>query len=211
MANYLTTLRGTIHASALGEIFSHSLAVTSNDEPSAVAQGIRDAWHGVYKVGASKLDPHFHTGVIYTEATAAEILNLTNGDLAAAAHSLFSPPDAGIGTNLSLPSQTAIAVSIRGGTHANGTPVKGRFYLPPPTNSVMTAEGLLDPSIATLIRTQMKLYFSLLTAAGIIPCTWSRKDGALRGITELRVGNKLDTVRRRRNALPETYSVTTIP
>lgn len=205
MPNYLTTLRGTIVPSTLGEIFSHSLAVVSASTAQVVAQEVHDAWQAQWVAEVPPLSADFPTGITYTESTAAEVLDLFNGTLAAAIHVPFNPTRPGTGAGEMLPSQTAIAVSLYAGLRANGTRMKGRFYLPAPTEAGTTATGELTLAFQQRVADYMAQFISTLQASGHSPCVWSRTEGRFSTVDGIRVGNKYDTIRRRRNSLPETY------
>lgn len=205
MPNYYTTLRGTIVPNTLGEIFSHSLAVVSASTDQVVAQEIHDAWQAQWVAEVPPLSADFPTGITYTESTAAQILDLFNGTLAAAIHIPFEPVRPGTGAGEMLPSQTAIAVSLYAGLRANGTRMKGRFYLPAPTEAATTATGELVLAFQQRVADYMAQFITTLQASGHTPCVWSRKEGRLASIDGIRVGSKFDTIRRRRNHMPETY------
>lgn len=205
MANYLTQLRGTIVPNTLAEIFTHSLAIVSASSAAVVATEVRDAWQAQWVAEVPPLSADFPPGITYTEATAAEILNLFDGTLAAAQHVPFSPNRPGTAVGEMLPSQTAIAVSLVAGLRANGTPMKGRFYLPAPTEAATDANGMLQLAVQQRIADYMGQFITTLQASGHTPCVWSRTEGRLSTLDGIRVGNKFDTIRRRRNSLPETY------
>lgn len=205
MPNYLCTLRGTIVPNTLGEIFSHSLAIVSASDATVVATEVRDAWQAQWVAEVPPLSGDFPTSVTYTEATAAEILNPITGVLAAAQHVPFSPQRPGTAVGEMLPSQTAVAVSLTAGLRANGTPMKGRFYLPPPTEAATDANGMLLLAFQQRVADYMGQFISTLQASTHTPCVWSRTEGRLSSIDSIRVGNKFDTIRRRRNHFPETY------
>lgn len=205
MANYLTTLRGTIVPNTLAEIFTHSLSIISASTASVVATEVRDAWQAQWVAEVPPLSADFPVSVTYTEATAAEILQLFDGTLAAAQHVPFSPTRPGTGVGEMLPSQTAIAVTLVAGLRANGTPMKGRFYLPAPTEAATDANGMLSLGVQQRIADYMGQFISTLQASGHTPAVWSRIEGRLASVDSIRVGNKFDTIRRRRNSLPETY------
>lgn len=205
MANYYTQLRGTLVPNTLGEIFTHSLAIVSASTATVVATEVRDAWQAQWVAEVPPLSADFPTGVTYTEATAAEILQLFDGTLSAAQHVPFSPTRPGTAVGEMLPSQTAIAVSLTAGLRANGTPLKGRFYLPAPTEAATDANGMMSLAVQQRIADYMGQFISTLQASGHTPCVWSRTEGRLSSIDSIRVGNKFDTIRRRRNALPEVY------
>jgi hypothetical protein len=104
---------------------------------------------------------------------------------------------------LPMASQVALAVSLRG----PGTlhPVRGRFYLPLPGMSVNAGTGLLSvvdvqgvaDAAATMINSIHALGSTVRVAidskSGVVP------------VTEVRVGRVLDTIRTRRNQMPEGY------
>lgn len=205
MPNYLTTLRGTIIPNTLGEIFSHSLAISSSSTAQVVAQEIHDAWQAQWVAEVPPLSGDFPTGITYTESTAAEILGLTDGRLAAAVHVPFSPTRPGTGAGEMLPSQVAVAVSLYAGLRANGTRMKGRFYLPAPTEAQTTANGELMLTFQQRVADYMSQFITTLQASGHYPCVWSRTEGRLSTVDGIRVGSKFDTIRRRRNHLPEIY------
>lgn len=207
MANYLCTIRGTIVPNTLSEIFSHSLAISSPSPPNVVADLVRDQWQAQWVAEVPPLSADFPPGITYKEVTCAEILNLFDGTLSAAYHSLFSPERPGTGTGEMLPSQTAVAVSLNAGLRANGTPMRGRFYLPAPTEAATDSAGMLQSVFQQRVADYMGQFISGIQASQHVPAVWSRTEGRLASIDSIRVGNKFDTIRRRRNSLPETYEV----
>lgn len=207
MANYLCTLRGTLSPNTLGEQFSHSLAIVSASTAQVVATEVKDAFQAQWGAAVPPLSADFPVTVTYTEATAAEILNLNTGVLAAAHHVLFDVYGPGTGAGDMLPSQTAIAVSLYAGLRNNGTRMKGRFYLPPPIESQSDANGMIQLGFQQRIADYMSSFLATLQASQHFPAVWSRTEGRLSTVDGVRVGNKYDTIRRRRNKLPETYEV----
>lgn len=205
MANFLTTLRGTIVPNTLGEIFSHSLAIVSSSTAQVVAQEVHDAFQAQWVAEVPPLSQDYPAGITYTEATAAEILDPFEGTLAAAIHVPFEPVRPGTGTGDMLPSQTAVAVSLYAGLRANGTRMKGRFYLPAPLETQSGPSGELVLAFQQRVADYMSQFITTLQASGHVPCVWSRTEGRLSTVDGIRVGNKFDTIRRRRNHLPEIY------
>lgn len=206
MTVYHTTLRGSIGTGNAADIFTHSLGVVSNADASTVGAAIRDSWVQVWQAGGSGLDQHYNASTIYEEVTVASVLDPMVPDLSAAQHVPFTPVLPGLGLSETLPQQNAIAVSLTAGLRPNGTPFRGRFYLPAPQTLVVAGDGLLDPAVQSNILTQIQGHFTRLSAAGHVPSIWSRTvEDLVSAVTQVRVGNKIDTIRRRRNALPETY------
>lgn len=219
MANYLCTLRGTLAAGTVGEIFSHSLPIQSTTDSSGVASALVTAWNGVWAQAGGQIANLFHPSVTYTEATAAGIMDLTGTDpakpwpkLMKASHASFAPPLAGTALTNALPSQNSVAVSTTGGTYPNGTAIKGRFYLPGVAVGALTAsDGLLPLATQNELADGMNMFIRSLAASGHTACVWSRGIKAdplyssFAPMLTIRVGNRVDTIRRRRNHFPETY------
>lgn len=206
MSVYYCALRGTIHTAALGEIFSHSLGVESSASAQVVATAVHDAWITLWGTAATGIGTMFTSTVTYTEATAAPVLDPMIPDLGAAWHAAFSPALVGRGTGKSLPSQCAVAVSLTAGNRADGRPFKGRFYLPPPDDTTTDVNGMLPQATADNLAVGFKDFFEDLNQAGHYVSVWSRTtDGLVNPVNLVRVGNKIDTIRSRRNAQPEAY------
>ncbi len=208
MTNYLSTVRGTIATATLKEIFVFTVAgVATADAPTsatAVMNAFKTAW-----TGASTIANQTHSGCVFTEVTTAEIINLSTGTLKAASHVPFSPTLTG-SSSAALPSQCAVCVSTAGGSKPNGIPYRGRFYLPSPAQaSLNTANGLLSDKSSWA--NFSKAFILACIANSYVPAVWSRKDANMNLITQVRVGDRVDTIRTRRNELAEVYTTLTIP
>lgn len=216
MTSYICTMRGTIATAALKEIFSHSIAVSSSASQDTVANDLGVAWLATLTTGGSPagLRSVFPPAVVYNEVTAAEILNTEppRPRVAAATHKPITPT-AGLGGGIMLPSQCSLAVSITAGHKPNGAPAKGRFYLPGPSGAnVDTTTGLLAAGVENLVRDRIADFWSRMRTSGHSPSLWSRTRGTVTPWDFIRVGRTIDTVRRRRNEVPEIYSTgVTVP
>lgn len=204
------TLRGTISAATLQEIFVHSFAVQSSRSASTVADSTATLWTNLLNTGTAgfPLKNLFSPMTVYQEVTVAEIINMEPPDprLAAAVHVAFGPIQGG-GSGGAMPSQLAIAVSIKAGTRPNGIPQKGRFYLPPPDRTfVDSSSGLLASNVPSDATNSIATWWSQMRSAGDVPSLWSRRYGTIKAWDAIRMGRTVDTQRRRRNELPETYS-----
>jgi hypothetical protein len=211
MPNFqLTTQNGTLSTGTLKEIFVYTLVVnnTAAAPSGVVATNVGAAFKTAW-TATTAFKSWFASPVVWRETTSALIMGPTDGSLGAAAHVAYSPTLAGTGSS-SLPSQNAIAVSFAGGAKANGTPYRGRHYLPTPATSVGDTDGLLSSTVTDSIRTFYITWFNNLLAGNLVPVIWSRTTGQFQTISQIRVGNKVDTIRSRRNELPETYSVGTL-
>lgn len=209
MTDYYCTLRGSLTQSGVSDIFQQSIAIQSNGNAEAVATALGSSWRTAWNNVTNNITGMYTPGVSYSEATAAQILNLgpTDPQVAAAYHHQLIPPIAGTsGASGVLPPQCAVAVSLWGGTRTNGSRIKGRFYMPPPAVAATTAGGVLSPVYQGALLDAMTEFLSSLGTAGHMPMVWSRTEAKLTGLTKLRIGSRVDTIRSRRNAMPETYS-----
>lgn len=207
MSVYACTFRGTIDSGTIGEIFSHSLGIESSASPAAVAQALHDEWVTLWGTAATGLGTFFTPQIEYTEATAAQVLDPMVPDLGAAAHSAFTPPLAGRAVGDMLPSQCAVAISLTAGTRPDGRPFRGRFYLPNPHEEALDLDGLLPTATTSNLATMFKDFFDRLNAAGHYVSVWSRTtEDLVNPVSLVRVGNRVDTIRSRRNRYPEVYS-----
>jgi len=108
-----------------------------------------------------------------------------------------------------VPNQIALAVSTLSNV-TRGPAHRGRFYIPLPTCAVQ-GDGLITAGDAQDVRLASMGFINALNA--VDPAQWfaaifSRKNpgAAHRQIVATEVGRVLDTQRRRRNALTESYS-----
>lgn len=206
MAAFLLSFLGTQNSG--NEIFVHTLAL---DEGTAsfpsqddVADAALDAITAFLE--ATNVRSVFPSTTRWTEVKAARILNLTTGTLFAAT---TRPVPIGTGTGLAgansaLPPQCAEAVSLRGAPRSNGTPTKGRFYLPG-ISAGSAPGGIIDSSVRGILQVGLSAMFDQLNSdiQDRAPQVWSRKDGVTRTVEAFAVGSVVDTIRTRRNALPE--------
>lgn len=209
MVLFHTTLRGTIASGTVGEIFTHSMGVEAGGSAETVANAIRDEWMTCWGDGATGLGTAFNGLVTYTEATAAQVIDPLVPDLGAAHHALFTPPLVGSNPDPAiLPSQNALVVSLTAGNRPDGRPFRGRFYLPPLHATAAENDGLLLTTYTDGIAVLIKDYLERLFQRQMWPVVWSRVEaGLINNVTQVRVGNRIDTMRSRRNRFPEVYSV----
>lgn len=210
MTNYYATVRGTLASATLQEMFLHTFAIISSADQDTVANALATEWQELLNTAPDGgLKTLFPPPVIYNEVTVARIINQEPPDprIAAASHVQFDPIP-GTAVPGMLPSQCSLAVSITAGSRPNGVPAKGRFHLPGPAAANVDAnDGTLLPVVRDRTRDQMANWWASMNQLGHRPALWSRTYGTVVGWDNMRVGNKIDTIRRRRNELPEAYSV----
>lgn len=114
---------------------------------------------------------------------------------------------AGTGTGRGYPNQCSMAITTETG-FSRGPAHRGRIYLPLPTAQVV-ATGLVNSTDATNIKTSANTLLTALNALApnYAVAVMSRKSGAPahRIVTGFSVGLVMDTQRRRRRSLLESY------
>lgn len=136
------------------------------------------------------------------------------GDLEALAEGTRIPSIAGTGAN-PHPGQTAIVCSLRS-TFPGGRG-RGRFYWPATGQAMDSATLRLSAGNVTSILSGFDTYLTAIEAAVTASVSdshlvvWSRTANAVHAITRVMVGDVLDTQRRRRDSLAETYQELAFP
>lgn len=206
MTDYLVTLKGKLVPTGQAEDFIHTCTVVSSASPTVLAQAVHDVWDQAWAGPAGTIGNAFSAQVTYVDVGVAEILDFLDGALSAATHIGFTPPLAGTNLTSMLPTQLAVAVSLRAGVRANGTPLKGRTYLPTPAlDTIDTVNGHLKAQYQTVIADGYAGFVQGMLQLGHGVSVWSRKEARINQVTEVRVGNQVDTIRSRRNVIDETY------
>lgn len=121
----------------------------------------------------------------------------------------------GGGSGYAFPNQVCLAVTLTTNI-SRGPASKGRFYLPMPQVGSDATTGLVSVADVNTIKTRMKTFIEALSdvpgldtfnSPGV--CVMSRKLGApdTHRVNGIRIGRVLDTQRRRRRNLPESYEL----
>lgn len=137
-----------------------------------------------------------------------------DGTLEALADRTFSIPFSGTGTSYH-PFQTSCVFSLR--TPGPGGSGRGRVYWPATgaslDSSTLRISSTITTNALTGFRTLMEAIEGYITAqvGEAILAVWSRKLETTFGVTSIQVGDVADTQRRRRDAVPETYTVLAYP
>jgi hypothetical protein len=196
--NYIGTLSGI-------ETFQHGFSATAS---GTLADALTEAedWLDAF-TSFSGVAALFTTGTVWNQINVQQLGGFGDPIVDSALASIEIP-----GTNSSdpLPPQIAVCVSML--TGLAGARNRGRFYLPPPADTVLTTAGRLSSSSMTILANGLESAFTALNTAGFSPVIRSSVGGgAETAVTQLRVGSVLDTQRRRRNQIAETYEVRAIP
>lgn len=209
MASFLLSHRGTIDI--IPDEFVHTLVVEGTGSVQNAAETARDVWRDtVWDSTGLNLRGYYNDEVSYVGVSAAEILDLSLGTLSAAFHADYENPLPGTAPGGMVPAQIACCVSLTAGTRPNGAPLKGRTYLPGPGSSAVLS-GLFSEAFGQDVYDAFAAYRGALETAGLQASVWSRTMAAVQPLTAHRVGLTPDTIRSRRNALPEVYIDSTAP
>lgn len=206
MAVYLCNFQGTLLSGA--ETFQHSIAVdaagetTPGEFQNTVLSNCVDAINALMNA-TTGIRSHLPSTTAYTNVRVSRVLGLTTGRLFAAVNQSVSL--VGTGGN-PLPPQLACAISLQGGDRGNGTPYRGRFYLPAP-DTTRLANGLWATSSRAQYEIGVENFMNALDVdlENTAPQIWSRKDGVTVNVDAVRLGVALDTIRSRRRDIPEAY------
>jgi hypothetical protein len=120
-------------------------------------------------------------------------------------------------TQAVMPPQTSVVVSLR--TDTAGGRGRGRLYWPALGALITTSTLRWSETQRTAFLTEAKTYLSAMatalnTAFGedtAVPVVWSRAAQARPYVTSIQLGNVLDTQRRRRDGMVESYVSTPYP
>lgn len=113
----------------------------------------------------------------------------------------ITAPIAGAGTMTSPPQAAVVSSLVTGG---RGPRNRGRIYVP----NVVTpsTDGLVSAGTKTSVNSATKALHNTINAATVVNmAVVSRTNGTYSSITAVRVGDEIDTQRRRRGARKETY------
>lgn len=143
--------------------------------------------------------------VILVGAKAADIQ--TDGTTNVTGESILATPYAGTSTYKCLPPEVSLCVSLR--TPYSGASYRGRMYLPPLDTRTCDDSGAVITGTRNDVGASMKTFFddwnadSATQPVGVA----SNKLGVINTVTQVWVGNVWDSQRRRRNSIPESYTV----
>jgi hypothetical protein len=208
------TLSGTMFSASeewsTGFFMGHEGSDATKIE-QAGADLIRDAWVTFF----SHMNSYINTTYKFTQVKTALID--ANG-FTVDGSQVYSYPTGTVsgntGTN-TLPPQCSLVATLLS-DRPRGRASKGRMYLPGISAGIQSASGKLFATDVDSIATNLKTFFDALTGAidipdqlilaakgvGVTPALTAQNDY----VETIRVGDVVDTQRRRRNGLVETYT-----
>lgn len=185
-----------------GETFSFTMhaegALSTGDAATAFADALTAAW-------AAGMDDITTADVDLTLASAATIDPATDGQITRVEVVLALT---GVGAGEMLPFQCATVITLLSASATRHG--RGRFYLPPLAALVLDG-GRISAASLTVLDTAWTAFFDSLNTDGVTPVIRNRTGHISTTVTSARVGDVIDTQRRRRNKLTETELVIAVP
>jgi len=185
-----------------GETFSFTMHAEGNLSTGDAATAFADALTAAWGAGMDDLTT---ADVDLTLASAATIDPATDGQITRAEVVLALT---GVAAGEMLPFQCATVVSLL--TASATRHGRGRFYLPPLAVSVID-QGRVSAASLAVLDTAWTAFFASLNTDNITPVVRNRTGHVSTTVTSARIGDVIDTQRRRRNKLTETYTVVAVP
>lgn len=179
-----------------------ALTGKSQGQLDAIAAQCADLWDIEVWTPLATVSDYVPVQVVWTSVR-VEDFNGTSV-VRTATHDVNSPqPGQGV---TSLPPQCSGVISLR--TGQPGGRRRGRMYFPPFAATVLDAYGTFIFAARNALADSLSQYFTAFNGDATVESTAvvaSQTGGFLSEIVEVRVGNIIDTQRRRRNTLPESY------
>ena len=181
------------------------------------ASGSGENWDDAAQVDAAEdvytflnaIKAYFYSGFRFTHVKQAAIDPSGNFAGKASVYS-FTTPLAGTGTSVAPP-QVACALSFR--APVMGRRGRGRMYLPAVTGSQIVSDGTVASTMRTTVIGHLAtLVNDLQNVPGLstyLPILSVLSPGSTTAVrpSELRIGDRWDTQKRRRQQVPEAYTV----
>lgn len=197
-----------------GEIFEHGMwmsaevATTDEQVNSAASAWLTDfLGQPALSVGATDIRHLFDPSVHWTRVSVRAWSPTTDMPLRDPVDSLIDVSGAGSGM---MPLQCTLCVTLWNG-RTLGRRRYNRFFLPPMETSVLASTGRVFAGLPNDIATAVKVA-GAATGAGTPPVSvvyYGTAGREILGLHAVKVGDVVDTQRRRRNALVEVYSTVT--
>lgn len=205
------TLSGTMFGGAEEWSTGFFMGNEGSDAPALsnlAAANIGEAWKTFFILPANKISN------LYIFNTCKIVMQNNDGRTMADSAVYWSPPTEtkGGSTTGHLPAQCSLAVSLLNSL-PRGLATKGRMYLPG-IAELVTATGKINSLTTGTIADNLKIFFDSITNDADTPgrpvlASTGRGplllDGAIRHVNTIKVGDVIDTQRRRRNGLSEAY------
>jgi len=198
MALYRFVASGT----SPGESWSFTLhgegSLSTGDAATAFSDALTACW-------TAGMDDSTTADIDLTLASAATLDPATDGQVTRVENVLALT---GVDAGEMLPFQCATVISLL--TASATRHGRGRFYLPPLAVSTLDT-GRTSAAAIAVLDTAWTAFFDSLNTDGVTPVVRNRTGHVSTTVTSARVGNVIDTQRRRRNKLVEVYTAIDVP
>lgn len=199
MALFRSDFQGTIYGI---EQFQHGLHWSSTDSSAGLAADLAAAW--LTLLADTAVNTFFRTSVVWDQVNVSELGATPAQPIITSAQAVIA--DGGVSSDNSLPAQCSPCLSLT--TATAGSRARGRMYLPPPDVTAMTISGRLDSTFRTAMVNALDTFFGTMGANAASPIVVSSVGGVYTTypVTTIRLGDVVDTQRRRRNNIAEVYT-----
>jgi hypothetical protein len=200
-----------------GEEWSIGVAFTGDFDTHPMSSAALQAWAtAVAALNTGKVFGAVWGGLLSTVGFVTTVraeYYATGTTLSDVREALLTTPAAGTGTP-SKTYQSAVVVSLLSGIPGRRT--RGRIYLPALAATLSSTTLRLAPTLAQSISDEASNWLLAVQDAGptepaMVPAIWSSVNASAIAVSSVRVGDVLDTQRRRRDSLAETYYSTVFP
>jgi len=200
MALYRVDFQGTLQGI---EEFQHGHHVLSDGPSADVAADADAAWTTF--LGTAAVNTFWNTGCVWAQVNVSELGATPSAPVVTSAQSIIGV--AGTSGDSSLPPQVSVCVSFN--TATAGSRARGRMFLPAPDTTALVATGRLSSAFRTAVGPALQTYFNTMEAGGHQVMVVSSVGAVYTpyAVNNIRLGDVLDTQRRRRNSIAEVYSV----
>lgn len=196
------------------ETWSTSLAVTSDGTDPSAAQLSTWCNDVMALIAGSAPGATVFKGLMSTACELRQVRAYWYPDVGAPAGqqgASTATPVAGVGT-VEMPPQVALVLTLL--TGQPGGSYRGRMYLPaagaPASSSGTTSRGS-QGNVDNLGDLLVSIADAAPEIAATLPAVVSERLSTVTAVTQVRLGNRLDTQRRRSDSIVETYYTTSIP
>jgi sulfite reductase beta subunit-like hemoprotein len=192
----MALFRHVLSGQTPGEVWSFTLHTEGNLSAGDANDALAAAITAAYTNGFATITP---PEVTTTAASTATINEATDGQVTRVEVVLAL---AGTAAEEMLPYQCATCITLV--TASATRHGRGRFYLPPLAAGVLDA-GRLSAAAVSNLDVSFTAFFDQLATSGLTVVVRNRTGHISTPVTEARVGDVIDTQRRRRNKLDETF------
>jgi len=203
MAIFRSDFQGSLYGI---EEFQHGLHWNSSDSSAGLASDLAAAW--LTLLADTAINTYFRTNVIWDQVNVSELGTTPANPILTSAQAVIA--DGGTSSDPGLPAQCSPCLSLT--TSTAGSRARGRMYLPPPDTTAMTTTGRLDSAFRTAMVNALDTFFATMGSNAASPVVVSSVGGVYTTypVTTIRLGDVVDTQRRRRNNIAEVYTTAAV-